>query len=293
MPRMSIPIPDIKVHNDEPNSHAVIRDIYAYFDKNVLKSTAIFVGCVDWKEDLGLLEAYSLPTVVCDPYGWQDEWATAVTTKRAKLMDWLTYLKENGCGKYFVNPKWIEPRKTFVGNYEGTRSLTQEGSDPVSVPVTSWDTLIAAANALRGNSKATEPHFAVCKIALPDEEVPVVYSLLASGNRPSLLYVRWTVSPDESAVHCEAAGAVQTSGYRLLAIRNGYFLYQYTGSDLYSTVSWTQPSMGHPFIGMMMEQVNSFMANLKPANAEAASLDSQPSTEALASPKKNETDTSV
>lgn len=290
--RMSNPIADLKVHNDEPNSHVVIRDAYSFFDKAILKSVAVFVGCVDWKEDLSLLEAYSLPTVVCDPYGQQEVWANAVTTKRAKLMDWLTYLKENGCGKYFVNPKWIEPRATFVGNYDGTRKVAAEvEGETVSVDVTSWENLIQTANTLRGNSKAAEPHFALCKIALPNEEIPIVHSLLSTHHRPSLLYVRWSVSPDDSQLHCEAAGALQTAGYRLLAIHNDYFLYQYTGKDLYSTVSWTQPSMGHPFIGMMVEQVNGVLSAIQTQVEPAA--DSQPSTEAPASPPKNETDAPV
>lgn len=254
---MAETIPDLKIYNDRPDAHVVFKDTYAFFDKNVMRSIAVLIGSESWQQDLSLLEAYSMPTVFLDPMNHQPEWREAVETKKAKLMDWLGFLKENGCGQYFVNPKWIAPSVEFPGITSGTTTAGES-----TVPVVSWNELIQRANALRGNSKSADPYFALCKIAVPDREIEIINNLLSTQHRPSLLYVRWTASPDESQLHCEAAGHLQTSGYRLLAIRNGYFFYQYTGKDFYSTCSWTEPSMGHPFIGMMSSEVTEALKSI-------------------------------
>jgi hypothetical protein len=254
---MSKPIADLKVYNDRPDAHVVFKDTYAYFDKNIMRAVAVFVGSESWQQDLSLLEAYSMPTIFCDPANHQPEWREAITTKKGKLMDWLGYLKENGCGQYFVNPKWIEPCVEMPGISSGTYFV--EGN---RVTMTSWDDLLHRANDLRGNSKAAEPYFGLCKIAVPNHEIEIINTLLSTQYRPSILYVRWTQSPDESQLHCEAAGHLQTCGYRLLAIYNGYFLYQFTGKDLYSICSWTEPSMNHPFLRIMTSEVSGALEEL-------------------------------
>lgn len=247
---------DLKLFNDSPGAHFVLKDVYSFFDKTLLKSLAIYIGCADWKRDLQLLETYSMPTVVCDSYNEQAEWRDALETKGTKFMEWLKYLKDNECGNHFVNPKWIKASVEYPSNFSGMRTFT-DGESEFQVPVVSWETLIQRANELRGNNKVEDPHFAVCRIELYGEEIAVVNSLLSSKYRPSLLYIRWSESPDESQQHCETAGHLQTSGYRLFSINTaGFFMYQYTGQDVYSCCSWTQPSLSHPFISMMRDEVS-------------------------------------
>lgn len=276
---MSQPIPDLKVYNDSANAHIVFKDGYTYFDLNVLRSVGLFIGCTDWKQDLSLLEAYSMPVVVCDPLNHQPEWREAVETKRVKLMDWLNYLKSNECGQYFVNPKWIAPTSDFPGTANGTREILGEGEEKRVVNVSTWASLLDRANSLRGNSKAAEPYFAVCRIALPDHEVEVLYSLLSTSYRPALLYIRWSHSPDEQQLQCEAAGHLQTAGYRLLAIHNGFFLYQYTGQDMYSCCSWTNPTMSHPFIDLMTNQVKDALTQVNQPGKDSQHLNTPESTD--------------
>jgi hypothetical protein len=230
----------------------VLKDVYGYFGTNTDNSVAVYVGLLDWKKDLQLLETYAVPTIICDPFGENPEWAIAVREKRGKLMDWMKYLKEAGCGTHFVNPKWIEPVIEYPGVFDGSRDLT---ADTV-VRMSSWDSLLKRAYALRNRSEAGEPYFAVCRIELYNEEINVLSSLLASKYRPSLIYVRWSRSPDESQQHCEAAGHLQSCGYRHISVNeNGFFLYQYMAKDIYSCCSWTEPSFNHPMIEMMRKEL--------------------------------------
>jgi len=216
------PISDLKRYSANPGCHHVFKDVYSFFGTNIVNSVAVYIGVTDWKKDLELLESYAIPTVICDPFDSQPEWRTALTEKRAKLMDWMKFLKESGCGNHFVNPKWIEPVVEYPGIYDGIL-----GAEPNTTKLSSWENLLKKAKSLRNNA-TTDPHFAVCKIELFGEEIQVLSSLLATKYRPSILYLRWSESPDVSQPHCEAAGHLQSSGYRLISINEtGFFLYQY------------------------------------------------------------------
>lgn len=244
---------DLKLYSEAPGAHHVHKDVYALLDTNIENSVAVYVGLLDWKKDLQLLETYAVPTIVCDPFGDNPEWAVAVREKRGKLMDWMKFLKESGCGSHFVNPKWIEPVIEYPGTFDGSRDLT---ADTV-VRMSSWDSLLKRAYALRNRPEVGEPYFALCRIELYNEEINIVGSLLASKYRPLLVYVRWSQLPDDSQPHCEAAGNLQSCGYRLISVNsNGFFLYHYMGKNIYSCCSWTEPSTNHPLIELMIKEVN-------------------------------------
>ena len=285
-------IPDLKVANDHPEAQVVFKDTYAFFEKNIMRSVGVFIGCADWKQDMSILESYAMPVIVCDPLNDSPEWCEAIETKRAKLMDWLNYLKVEGMGHYFVNPRMISVNRKFPGLANGTREVDDLSGNKESIPVVTWDSLLAEANELRGKAKAEEPYFALCRIFAPHQEVEIINSLLATPHRPSILYVRWSQNPDQSQLLCETAGHLQTAGYRLLAIRNSYFLYQYTGKDLYSCCSWTEPSMGHPLVNLFASQasdaVKQTVENLQTNLAKVAQQtqeSSEATTEASAVPQ--------
>jgi hypothetical protein len=254
------PINDIKAYSQAEGAHHIFKDVYSFFGNKIMNSVAVYVGCDNWKLDLQLIESYAFPTVVCDPFSTDPQWAAAVLEKRGRLMDWMKYLKESDCGTHFVNPKWIQPLNAYPGNFDGVRNITPD----TVVPVVSWEKLVETATALRNKPSSDEPHFALCRIELYNEETKILASLLASKYRPSILYVRWTESPDESQVHCESAGHLQSCGYRLVTINsNGFFLYQYTGQDIYSCCSWLKSGMAHPFIELMRDQALEFVESLR------------------------------
>ena len=268
VPKKSEPICDLKPFSASPGAHHVLKDVYSFFGNNITTSVAVYIGVTDWKKALELLESYAVPTVICDPFDTQTEWRNAVHEKKAKLMDWMKYLKDSDCGNHFVNPKWIEPAVEYPGIYDGVL-----GTEPNTTKMTSWETLLNRAKALRNNASAstTEPHFAICKIEVSGEEIPILSSLLATKFRPSLIYLRWTESPDVSQSHCEMAGHLQSVGYRLISINeNGFFLYHYSGQDIYSCCSWLNVSIGHPFVNLMKDQVRDTLKTILTKKQEDA-----------------------
>ena len=253
-------ISDLKPYTASPDTHYVLKDVYSFFGNNIMNSVAVYVGCSDWKLDLQLLESYAVPTFICDPFDEDPVWRDNLASRRDKLMDWMNYLKESGCGTHFVNPKWIDTGVEYPSNYDGERTLPRDASR--RIPLSSWDLLLVKAAALRRSNTGEEPHFALLKIELLNEEINILSSLLASKYRPSILYLRWTKSPDESQEHCEAAGHLQSSGYRLIGINGtGFFIYHYSGQDIYSCCSWLSVGMAHPFITLMKEQVGEILKN--------------------------------
>jgi len=247
---------DLKLYSDVSGSFYVFRDTYSFFGENLKNSVAIHIGCSDWKENLQLLESYSIPTVLCDPAEELKEFEVGLTTHRGKLIDWMKFLKDSDCGKMFVNPKWVTVENVYPANFDGLR--TCEGG---SLTVNSWETLLEKANQLRGKPTDTV-HFAVCKIECLDEERTILASLLSSKYRPSIIYVRWSHDPDADQATCESAGHLQSAGYRLLAVqKTGWFLYNYSGQDIYSCCSWTETNGNHPLVQQMKEQVSEFLKN--------------------------------
>ena len=266
---------DLKEFSADPGSFLVFKDIYRFFGENIKNSVAIHIGCSNWKHNLQLLESYPLPTILCDPSNELTDFALPLATHRTKLMDWMKFLKDSDCGKNFVNPKWISVEQTYPGNFDGTRTTDTTG-EPLKL--TSWSNLLQKANMLRGKP-SDDVHFALCKIECLDEERTILASLLSSPYRPSILYVRWSADPDGDQQTCEAAGHLQSAGYRLVAVqRDGWFIYHYSAQDIYSCCSWTDVGMVHPLVKMMAEQVSEAMQKMQgpvrnePVTSEGAAL---------------------
>jgi hypothetical protein len=264
---------DLKQFSTDPGSFLIFKDIYRFFDEKIKNSVAIHVGCSDWKHNLQLLESYPIPTVICDPKNDLDDFSLALTTHRSKLMDWMQFLKTSDCGKHFVNPKWISVEQTYPGQFDGTSTI-----DYIPTQVSSWSTLIQKANQLRGKP-THEVHFALCKIECLNHERFILASLLSSPYRPSILYIRWSADPDGDQQTCEAAGHLQSTGYRLLAVQmDGWFIYHYSAQDIYSCCSWTDVGSMHPFVKMMVEQVSEVVQKMEspvrdePVTSEGSAL---------------------
>jgi hypothetical protein len=90
------------------------------------------------------------------------------------------------------------------------------------------------------------PRVDFCKIDFPDLETNLVYSVLNAGYRPGLFLIRWNHKPDEFTETMLAAGHLQNSGYKLVAVENGYFLYLFYDECLYEICSWQRTDVNNP-----------------------------------------------
>ncbi len=92
----------------------------------------------------------------------------------------------------------------------------------------------------------TTPKVDFCKIDYPEIDCHLVYQILQKGYRPGLFLIHWTKSPDENTETMLAAGHLQTCGYRLLGIENGYYLYFFIDECMYEMCSWLRTDTPNP-----------------------------------------------
>jgi hypothetical protein len=91
-----------------------------------------------------------------------------------------------------------------------------------------------------------QPRVDFCKVDYPELETMLLYSILNRGYRPGLLLIRWNHNPDEFTETMLAAGHLQNTGYRLVGIENGYFLYLFCDDCYYEICSWQRTDVGNP-----------------------------------------------
>jgi hypothetical protein len=92
------------------------------------------------------------------------------------------------------------------------------------------------------------PQVDICKIEYPGLTYQIVYTLLTTGYRPGLMYIRWDEHPDENVSAMLCAGHLQTAGYTLMATVNGFFLYRYVDECCYDTCSWARTDCMNPMV---------------------------------------------
>ena len=93
-----------------------------------------------------------------------------------------------------------------------------------------------------------------------------IYKLIDEGYRPSLLCVKWTKDVDDDYATAYCAGHLCNSGYTLLEVQNGYYLYYYADDMAsYDTVSYKEITYGNPVIQSLTDQFNEAL-KLRTAN---------------------------
>ena len=92
------------------------------------------------------------------------------------------------------------------------------------------------------------PQVDICKIDYPGLTYHIIYTLLTTGYRPGLMYIRWDNHPDENVSSMLCAGHLQTAGYTLMSTENGFFLYRYVDECVYDTCSWARTDCANPMV---------------------------------------------
>lgn len=88
------------------------------------------------------------------------------------------------------------------------------------------------------------------------KERMILYKLLDTGYRPSLLCVKWSCDLDTDYSTANIAGHLTNCGYIHLKAVNGYSLYYYTCESLYDTVSWKETYNRNPIIQTLETEFN-------------------------------------
>jgi hypothetical protein len=106
-----------------------------------------------------------------------------------------------------------------------------------------------------------EPVLRLVKIEVGDgHERQILYKLLDSGFRPSLLLVKWSYDLDTHIPTAHCAGHLVNSGYSLLYGNEQYALYMFMEETLYDICSMKILGVKNPFIASILESIQAPVA---------------------------------
>jgi hypothetical protein len=96
------------------------------------------------------------------------------------------------------------------------------------------------------------------KLEVPDgSERQLLYSILDSGFRPSLILVKWSYDLDDHVATAHCAGFLLASGYTLVSLEHGYALYHFRDTTLFDICSMKTISITNPILDTIIESLNS------------------------------------
>ncbi len=195
-----------------------------------------------WKRDLAINERFFSEMVICPFQTPLPELTSQITTVQEILKQRSKYpgVKDDP-DTLMVSKTWVLPNKIRCG------------PSVLDVGASSFDSLFAPIF----TELKMESVIHILKVELPNGmERRIVYTLLDSGFRPSLLLVKWSFDLDEhiSTAHC--AGHLFNTGYALMSYQNGYALYMYTDESLYDICSMKTVGLKNPILSELMNSFN-------------------------------------
>jgi hypothetical protein len=108
------------------------------------------------------------------------------------------------------------------------------------------------------NKLSSEPVIHFLKIEVSEgSERQLLYSILDSGFRPSLILVKWKYDLDEHIATAHSAGYLIASGYTLVSLENGYALYHFRDTPLFDICSMKTISITNPILDTIIDSFNS------------------------------------
>jgi hypothetical protein len=148
-----------------------------------------------------------------------------------------------------VDTKWILPKNLRVMDslpWYATGTMDLSGSmistQNLDVAVTS----ICSTMKLKDTAKRIDVLKIDTTVSAPGLEVPLIYTILSAGYRPSVLIVKWSAMPDTDLTTTLVAGHLQCCGYTLLSAIDDKFLYYFSDDNLYEICSWEKRTTMNP-----------------------------------------------
>ncbi len=86
----------------------------------------------------------------------------------------------------------------------------------------------------------------ILKIDYSTYNTSILLNIIECGYRPGMIFVKWDKHPDTDVNSMIGAGNLQTLGYRLLSVKDNWFLYIYVDACMYEIVSWARTDSNNP-----------------------------------------------
>jgi hypothetical protein len=174
----------------------------------------------------------------------------------------IDVIENTGCTVHIYDARWGAEQK-YKTIERVTREHKTEDSDPdwVKPLADRWipkNRLIfhktlpyqysGSINVLGELETYSEERLDILKLSYDEFNPFFLYNFINMGYRPGLIYIHWTSHPDESNESMLAAGHLQNTGYRLLAVDGKWFLYMYVNQNIYESVSWARTDVTNPML---------------------------------------------
>jgi hypothetical protein len=236
------------------------KDPLSYFQDS--KKTRVFLTITDqpsvWQKDLVLGERLFGDVVVCpyttnlEEHSKSFQLTKDVLTQRSRYPGLTPELQQ-------IANTWILPKKVHMGPEASVFLMPSEHAVQ--------DALIPVYTTLKLETPQ-EQRIHVLKVEVSGgQERQLLYKLLDSGLRPSLLLVKWSHDLDDhiSTAHC--AGHIRNLGYSFVALCSGsdptkgdtlegdYALYMFTEQVLYDICSMKDLGLTNPIMDSLLGSV--------------------------------------
>jgi hypothetical protein len=198
-----------------------------------------------WREDLCIAERLFSHLIVLPAFSSNDIHISNMEIVKRVLKERLQYpnIKENP-DLLDIAKIWVLPTKLHRG------PNISAFSNPIENPMyAALAPIFAEIN--------TDPVIHYLKIEVPNGfERNLIYTVLDSGFRPSLLLVKWLKDIDDDVATAHCNGHLQNTGYRLISLQNKYALYYFTDQTLYDSCSFKTIGLNNPIFSSILDSVN-------------------------------------
>jgi len=195
--------------------------------------------------DLEIAESLGCPLHVC-PLSDSEKmaWSEVSTVLKDRKRD-----ASDSPFTEFVDTKWILPKNVRILDsvpwwFSGKIDIS--GVEHPTKELTTCVESMCTAMKLKDSAKRIDILKIDTKQSAPGLEIPLLYSILSSGFRPSVVMVKWSKMPDVDLSTTISAGHLQCSGYSLLEVLEDKFLYYFNDSNLYEVCSWEERTTMNP-----------------------------------------------
>lgn len=198
-----------------------------------------------WRRDLAITERFFSEMVICPVFTPIEECQADIETTKEILKQRSKYpgVKDDP-EALLVSKTWVLPTKVWCG--PTAKSFLTAGCQSVQTALEPVFTQLKSESMIH-----------LLKLEVPNGvERQLLYNILDSGFRPSLLMVKWSFDLDDHIPTAHCAGHLMNLGYALVSHSESYSLYLYKDEALYDICSMKTVSLQNPILTSLTETMN-------------------------------------